>query len=138
MNIKITTENTAEIERALSAVAGKVTVGMYNAIDIRLMAETAEGKLEVWGLPKAMRSGATYTVGADGADASSYKYARVCMDVTIRRGSGAWYLVSVTRTERRPHQYGPRYYTLTEGQHRKMIEVVCRRRRISPLVQVKS
>jgi len=89
-----------KIENALEATNGKATAHTYTLADeIRDIAKEAEDQLAASGVPLAERSGCTITATSGEAVAKRYKNQRVATRVTLVRGSGAWYLTEVSRTE---------------------------------------
>lgn len=81
---------------ALEAVNGKATAHTYTtAEEIRLVAKMAESQLEASGVPLADRSGCEIIATSGDAVANRYRHKRNATRVTLKRGSGAWYITEI-------------------------------------------
>jgi len=104
-----------KIEDALLAINGKATSHTYQyATEIRAIAKVAEDQLAASGVPIAERAGCEITAISGEAVAKRYKNRRVATRVTLVRGSGAWYLTEVSRTEIYPAGPGKPAIKLTD------------------------
>ncbi|MGP3726369.1 hypothetical protein [Cereibacter sphaeroides] len=95
MRIKIEQSNAAAIEKALSAVAGKKTRCIHQVSDVISAAQTAERKLEEFGLQKTCRAGATAQANLAGPG-KSYGYSFEGTSIALQRLAAGWYLTDVT------------------------------------------
>lgn len=133
--IKITEENKAAIEAALSAVNGRATAHTFTKFsEIQYMAATAEAKFNTLSIPKAVRKGATW--GETSGCAVANAYAKKCSTraatwVTLERRSSDWFLTGAGKTEVYKDGGGPGRLTLTEAQAAKAIEVFSQQFRVA-------
>ncbi len=123
--IKITEENSAAIEAALKAVNGRACQHAYTAyLDLEVMAEAAEKRLEKMGLPKSRRSGAAWSETSGAAVSNSYAkkgFSRPATSVRLERRSSAWYLVSAIATTIGQQGGGAGRLILTKAQDEEVV-----------------
>lgn len=123
--IKITADNAAAIEAALSAVNGKATAHTYTtAQEIIELAKRAESTLFNLLDRKADMKGAVMTATSGGSMPNSYKYSRTVTHVKMERRSADWWLVAVEAGSLFPNQHGGIDMTLTKEQDARAIEVL--------------
>jgi len=85
---------------ALEGINGKATAHTFTtANEIRAVAKMAEDQLAASGVPLAARAGCEIIATSGEVVANRYKNKRIATRVTLQRGSGAWYLTSVSTTE---------------------------------------
>ena len=101
--IKLTPQNAQAIVDCLKEANGRAHDHAYTSeTELFYLAEHAEKELERLGLPKAMRTGATYHETS--GDSVSNSYARKCFSraatsVSLERRSTGWFLISAGRTD---------------------------------------
>ena len=97
--IKIIDKNAPHITSALEIVHARAREHTYTAQAIINIANLAELKLEVLGIPKGARRGASVAGRSGDKLPNSYKYPRCVSFITIERRAGDWWLVNL-------HQHG--------------------------------
>ena len=124
--IKITADNAAAIEAALSAVNGNATKHTYGIADkILELARVAERDLFNLLERKADMKGTVLTATSGGGSMpNSYKYSRTVTHVKMERRSADWWLVAVESGSLFPNQHGGTHMTLTKEQDARAIEVL--------------
>lgn len=121
-SIKIEKSNAAAIVDALVAVNGNAFNHAYtNFKDISDLAKEAEARLELIGIKKAIRTGASFASTSGRSVPKSYSYSRTGTLVVLERKSEAWYLAAIARASIYPSG-GSSHMTLTTEQDRHAIE----------------
>ena len=124
MKIKATVENAAKIIEALEKVNGKRhLIHTYDASEIIEFAKDAEKALKNMNLPKTHRKGAYATGTSCGSVAKAYKYCRIANTIVIERGSAAWFVTALAKTEVYPDINRDRVH-LTEEQKKSAVKTM--------------
>ena len=117
MKIKIDIKNSAAIDAALENINGRATAHTFRvASEIIECARLAEAQLQSICLKKGSRSGAIATSISGGSIPNAYKYTRITTIVILRRGSSAWFLVSLSTASSFRRTAGDTYVSLTSSQ----------------------
>ena len=117
--IKIT--DTEALQEALAAVNGRASSHTLDINNITALSEEAEKELVDAGLAKTVRVSATAKFYGFAPSASSYKYAATTTEMTIKRFSEGWRVMSLARTSMSPgdRKRGQIYVALTNEQYEK-------------------
>lgn len=116
-HIKIDPKNCGKIVQALAEVNGRASAHVFEFYSqIARLAEVAELALAEFGVAKGARKGAAYTAESGETLPSAYKYCAQTTFVVIERGSSAWYLVKIKRSEIYPRQRPNAFLCLTSAQ----------------------
>lgn len=92
--LKISAENTASIEEAISAAAGRKKAFVHSAADIILSADIAELRFDALGLHKTHRPGATAVCVLEGPG-KSYRYTADGTHVYMTRKASGWVIDAI-------------------------------------------
>lgn len=93
--MKIRIEDTAKIEEAITAAAGRASAMVPGAADAQRVARWAEDQLAAKGLPKADRHGASVVFTVEGPS-RSYRYKSKTVTLRLARTSGGWFLAGAS------------------------------------------
>jgi hypothetical protein len=90
----------SKIEAMLQSVNGQADRHTYtSASEIIAIAQQAEKRLDQLLLPKKYRAGVVAAKTSGGKVPTSYGYRRIATRVVMKRGTRAWYLTYVLKTE---------------------------------------
>ena len=99
MRIKITQQNEAKINAEFANLNGKAQSHTASASEVFELVTAMENKLSELQIAKKNRSGSKAIGMSGGAVPSAYKWQRAVNVFDIERGSDAWFLVSIIKTE---------------------------------------
>tara|TARA_R110000868_G_scaffold112061_1_gene302038 strand:- start:125 stop:544 length:420 start_codon:yes stop_codon:yes gene_type:complete len=99
MRIKITQQNEAKINAEFANLNGKAQSHTASASEVFEMATAMENKLSGLQIAKKDRAGSKASGMSGGAVPSAYKWQRAVNVFNIERGSDAWFLVRIIKTE---------------------------------------
>ena len=117
MKIKINDKNRAALQAALEKANGNAIAHTFrHSSQIIECAVYAEAKLQTLGLAKASRSGVIAAATSGGSVANAYKYPRIASTAVLKRGSSAWFLITVSTAETFRKQAGEVLVILTAVQ----------------------
>jgi len=126
MKLKISDnpKDQAKIDEVLRNVNGAATCHTYSsASEILAVAQQAEKKLDQLLLPKKYRMGVVAVKTSGGKVPMSYGYHRIATEIVMKRGTRAWFLTYVLKTEISPDNPDGRLsMTLTQEQDKIVVE----------------
>lgn len=116
LHIRITAEKVNELHNALAEV--QTGDGQNDICVGRLLLAVgwAEQAIELTGLSKSARRGATFTYADAGASCRAYHYGIPTTRVVLRRDARGWVLADVTRTKKYPRASQEQDVSLSEVQ----------------------
>lgn len=95
MKIRIT--DTARVQAAIDAVAGKAAAFIAGAGDLHYASRRAELVLDDKGLPVAKRNGAGLVHTPAGPTSSGYKFGAISIRTTMIRSTSGWWITNIER-----------------------------------------
>lgn len=114
--LKISAENAASIDEAISAVAGRKKAFVHTSGDIIRAAERAEERLEALGLPKTHRNGVSAVCVLEGPG-KSYRYKADGTHVYMTRKASGWVIDAIKIGPVYPGAAARLDVTITADQH---------------------
>lgn len=111
MRVPVDSGHSKQLEAVLTAANGGALKNTATVADVLRLAERAELRLDVDGLPKSLRAGAEAAWRGPGPVAKSYGYRMTRTRLVIRRARKGWFLIAAERALVYPRQ--PEEFVIT-------------------------